>query len=431
MAKLFATPASRQRMFVVGLLLFFVGVSIQYSCKVIEKESASAVARWRPQLLLLGEGVDIYRIYSYPNPPIMAMILMPLAQLSSLAGGLCWFYLKVCMTLAAFFWTFRLIESPEQPFPAWAKALAVVLSLRPIMGDLTHGNINLFVLFLVVAALFAFRQGYDIWSGLLLALAIASKVTPALFVPYFVWKRAWKTLAGCAVGLILFFWLVPACYFGHERNQTLLTSWTDQMVKPFVVHGVVFYSELNNQSLPGLVFRLATHSPSFSMYIDGRDYWPVEYHNLVTLEVATARWLIRVCMLLFAALIVYSCRTPTASRQDWRLAAEFGLVLLGMLLFSERTWKHHCVTMLVPMAVLCYYLATQATAWQIRGYLVGSLAAVTLLMASTSTIKLQRWDEFAELAQVYGAYLWASLVLVTALVVLLRRPEPLAVEPRV
>ena len=52
------------------------------------------------------------------------------------------------------------------------------------------------------------------------------------------------------------------------------------------------------------------------------------------------------------------CRTPARTGLGWRLAAEFSLVVLGMLIFSERTWKHHCVVLILPFSVLSYYLAT-------------------------------------------------------------------------
>ena len=89
---------------------------------------------------------------------------------------------------------FRLAEEPGRPFPTWAKGLTVVLSLRTILSDLTHGNVNLLILFLVVTGLAAFRRGRDMIAGILLALAIACKVTPALFIPYFLWKRAWRVV---------------------------------------------------------------------------------------------------------------------------------------------------------------------------------------------------------------------------------------------
>ena len=79
---------------------------------------------------------------------------------------------------------------------------------------------------------------------------------------------------------------------------------------------------------------------------------------------------------LFALLVVWVCRTPTTPREGWRLSAEFSIVLLGMLLFSERTWKHHCVTLVLPFAVICYYLATCSPGKGLRVYLIGSLAAV-------------------------------------------------------
>jgi alpha-1,2-mannosyltransferase len=312
------------------------------------------------------------------------------------------------------------VEDPDRPFPAWAKALTILLSLRPILGDLSHGNVNLFILFLVVSALYGFHRGRDYLAGSTLALAIACKITPALFVPYFLWKRAWKTLAGCLAGLVMFLVIVPGYFLGSERNLDLLSSWTRQMVTPFVLQGTVT-SEHPNQSLPGLVFRLATHNPSF---LDGKGE-PLRYDNLAAWSPRSAGWIIKGCMAAFALLIAWSCRTPTTDRQGWRLAAEFSLVILGMLLFSERTWKHHCVTLILPFAVLAYYLAVCRPGRRLRAYLLGSLAAVFLLTISTSTNGI--WDVLdgaAKQAQVYGAYVWAHLVLVAALVVVLRRSRP-------
>jgi hypothetical protein len=140
------------------------------------------------------------------------------------------------------------------------------------------------------------------------------------------------------------------------------------------------------------------------------------------LDPEQARWIVKGCMALFAAVVVWACRTPTAPRWGWRLAAEFGLVVLGMLLFSERTWKHHCVTLLLPFAVISYYLAACRPGAVLRGYLVGTLAAAVLLMTSTSTSLVAD----AKLAQVYGAYVGAYLVLAAAMVVLLKRGPRLA-----
>ena len=119
--------------------------------------------------------------------------------------------------------------------------------------------------------------------------------------------------------------------------------------------------------------------------------------------------------LLFAAVVVWSCRTGTRERGDWRLAAEYSLIVLGMLLFSERTWKHHCVTLVLPFAVLVYGLAVLRLTGRARRGLIGTLALATLLIASTSAgLFGHDADGLAKLAQVYGAYVWAHLLLAGA-----------------
>jgi hypothetical protein len=392
----------------------------------------------------------------------MALLLEGLVRLPPLVGSLTWFYLKVGMALVSFYWVFRLVEGRKKhedggwriedgrwrrvtsgqwlvaseekspsllatshwplatssSFPPWAKALTVLLSLRPIMGDLYHNNVNIFILFLLTGSLFAFSRGRRMTSGVILGLAIACKVTPALFIPYFLWKRAWGALAGCTLGLILFLLIVPGLFLGMDRNLTLLSSWEKQMIEPFVVNGKVA-SEHNNQSLPGLAYRLATHSPSFSKFdYDLWKYTPLEYHNWLALTPKTVQWFLKGCMAAFVVLVIWSCRTPSLRLApagsfksycpSWPSAAEFSLILLGMLLFSERTWKHHCVTLLLPFATIIYYLATQPATRKLRWFLIGMLSAATLLMASTSTSGLFAWwDQCAKLAQVYGAYVWA------------------------
>lgn len=476
------------RLFVLGLLLVFLAVSVQYSRKVLTPRkdgyTQSAILRWSKQIQAMEDGENIYE-QNYPNPPIMPMLLWPVSELitvSPLAGALTWFYLKVGMALVCFFWAFRLVETPDQPFPAWAKALAVVLSIRPILGDLTHGNVNIFILFLVMASLYAFARGRDIASGLLLALAIACKVTPALFVVYFLWKRAWGVLLGCAIGLGLFFFLVPSLVFavqgaslsgGFERNWDDLMTWKRGMIDPYLIHGIVT-PEKENQSLPGVLTRLLTHAPSFSVWVDGVSA-PLAYHNVADLGSDAIKRVVQLCQVLFLVLMAALCRAPvkaagasaSETRRGWRLAAEYSLILVGMLVFSERTWKHHCVTLLLPFVVLCYGLS----AWfpsRVRIVCWAAVVLAGLFMLSTSSGVLgdeakaketfaamevaagptaflpgfeaaARSDETARLglapdspgkiAQVYGAYLWAFLALIVGLGSMLKSPRTAASGP--
>lgn len=403
------------------LAAILLAASIPYAIKAAHH--GSAFVRWHNQIAELFSATDvyhnIYRLHAYPNPPPMALILYPLTFLSPLGGALVWYFIKAAAVIAAAFWTFRMIETPERPFPVWAKGLVLLLALKPILGDLTHGNVNLFILFLVVAALYAFQQRRDWTAGVVLALAIACKVTPLLFVPYFVWKCAWKTLGGCAAGMVCFVLLLPGSLLGWQTNKDLLVSWAEMMANPYLMDGSVLYTQHTNQSLPAVVSRLTTAKPSFIHYVDGQ-LSPARYDNLLDIGRKAADWLIRGCMLLFAGLVMWSCRTPLSERRGWRLPAEFGLVILGMLLCSERTWKHHCVSLLLPFAVLVYVLTTQELSnRRLRSWLGAALAVSAILMWMGSTVGSQQ----AQVLEVYGIYLWAHLILVGALVTLLRHSQ--------
>jgi alpha-1,2-mannosyltransferase len=412
----------RQHWLLLALVLFFGACSVKYGDKVLdtaERDNRSAFLRWREQILEMDQGINIWEKYNYPNPPIMVLLLKPLAPLPAFAGSMTFYYLKVVMALVAIALVFRLLESDGRLCPTWAKAVAVLLSLRPIEGDLSHGNVNLFILLICVAGLFCFRKRRDLAAGGCFALAIACKVTPALFVPYFLWKRSWKVLTGCCVGLVLFFWLVPAFFFGFENNNNYLASWYKSMIQPYAVEGSVT-TEHQNQSLPGLLHRMLTHSPSFGTY-EGEMYVPLEYHNVVDWDPTVVRGLVKLSMLAFAALVIGVCRNPTRDRQRWQLAAEFGLIFVGMLLFSERTWKHHCVTMLVPFSVLVYYLAAGQPAPRSKRFVVAMLVLAALLMTATGTGGGHVLARIGKIAEVYGAYVGANLALVAALGVVLWR----------
>ena len=99
-----------------------------------------------------------------------------------------------------------------------------------------------------------------------------------------------------------------------------------------------------------------------------------------------------------------------------------------MLLFSERTWKHHCVTLLLPFSVVVYYLAVYSLGPLLRFYLIGTLLTVMVFMMATSTGLVDRWDHTARLAQADGAYVWAYFLLIAALAVVLRQRDRTVTE---
>jgi alpha-1,2-mannosyltransferase len=413
----------RQHWLIVALVLFFAVIYTQYALKIRHSDHGmrSAFLRWKTQLEDLDDGVNVWDKYAYPNPPIMALLLKPFLQLPPTLGASLWFGGKALLALAAILGVLSLLDAPERPFPMWSKALAVLLCLRPIEGDLVHGNVNLLILFLVVASLVAFCQRRDVLAGLLLGLGIACKLTPALFIPYLLWKRAWKTLLAAGSGLIVFVLVIPALAFGWSNNLDYLKSWHRQMVAPYAA-GVVS-SEHKNQSLPGLLHRMLRDEASFSEYV-GDTKMVLETHNVAALDRPIVQGIVVGCMAVFALLAMGFCRASSEERSRLQLAAEFSVVVLGMLLCCERTWKHHCVTLLLPFAVLSYSFSATTFSPRIRWYLGATLGIVALLMLSTTTgifdQNIDAHDRVGKLAQVYGAYVWTFLLLLAGTFVILK-----------
>jgi alpha-1,2-mannosyltransferase len=200
---------------------------------------------------------------------------------------------------------------------------------------------------------------------------------------------------------------VPGAALGFERNRELLTSWFDQMVRPFVVDGKVT-SEHANQSIPGVVFRLLTHSESDTVYDDDGKPIPADYRNVADIGPDAAKWVIRGCQFAFVAAVFFLCRAPlTRQRQGLAVAAELALVTLGMLLFSERTWKHHATTLMLPMAVLVGWWAMRPLGSAARLFTLGTVTLTAALMVVPSVVG----GEFQDNCMIYGTHTAVFLLL--------------------
>jgi hypothetical protein len=382
----------------------------------------SAFVRWRPQVLQFWDGVNIYDKMIFPNPPIMPITLYPLMTLPTVTGAMCWFAIKVVLTTTALMMLLQIVRPPSGLFPPMFRSLVLLLSLRPILGDLHHGNNNLLILFLIVAMFHAWRKGHDIGAGLLLGLATSYKVTPALFFVYFAYKRSWQTVLWGLLGMGIFLIIVPSAIIGPQFNGECLGMWWHRMVTPFVVQGHASPMEIN-QSVAGVLMRLFT----YVMPGNGRYDTHLDLH-LTSLPPRFVSYLIKGVDLSLLGLLAFLCRTRTNDRRDPRLLGEAALVVLTMLFVSERSWKHHYVTVLLPYTYLISEFFSSRIGPRSRILLVASWGASFALMASTSTEVggLFAEGQGHEIAQGYGAFLWAGFVLyaMVAWRVWARRLEP-------
>ena len=394
----------------IGWLMILIVAAFYYVKKA--EDGQSAFIRWRPQVLQLISGVNIYDTKMFPNPPIMPLTLYPLMSLPPVAGALCWFVVKAALTGISVWLCFEIIRPPACPLASWIQVAILICSLRPILSDLHHGNNNLVILFLIVATLQAWRKGYDVLAGLILALAICYKVTPLLFVPYLAYKRSWRAVGATVLGMGVFLLIVPSLVLGPQFNGECLGMWWHRMLSPYLTKGLVGDQEMN-QSMVGVLTRLSTAPRG----MEGPYARKLMGLNLVDWSPQVVGGLVKTLSLVLVGLLAVFSRTKTDRRTDPRLLGEFSLVVLTMLFVSERSWKHHYVTLLLPYTYLMYELGIAREVTR-RARLAISVAISTsvLLMATTSNVLggLFVQHEGHKVAQGYGMFLWAGVVLYLA-----------------
>lgn len=396
----------------VGLLLLVGGLVLAVYYVTVKGEHRSAINRWRPLVRELVAGNNVYRAAEFPTPPIMGLLLYPFYVLPGKWTMLTWFLAKIAMLLWTLWTLVAMAETSTSKLPPWTSVLALLLAAPPIVGDLLHGNVNSWILFLVVAAFGAFRAGRDGVTGILLGLAIACKVTPALLLLFFAGKGALRVVFTTLLATFAWLILVPASVLGWHENLHLFDQWATHMVWPFLWEGKV-ETEQVNQSIPGIWYRLFT-TLNHGVRADGHTQFVV---NFLKLDPAAARWGLRGIMLFLLMLLAYCCRDKNNHRMHLSWLVQFSLVLAWMLLMSERSWKHHFVTLLPTLVLLCAELARSTRNCYKRAIIIASLVLAELLMATAGKdFWPPGWRVCADYCQAYGVYAWATVILALTLV---------------
>ena len=156
-------------------------------------------------------GADLYgpvgADFPYRYAPGVAAFFAPFALLPFAVAKAAWAACSATMAFAAALLLDRRVGSRA----ALAVPLAWACLVQPVAQELAHGQVDLLVLLLVLAAFLAEDRGWDVGAGALLAAAVALKVAPAVLAVDWVVRRRWRAIAGCAAGaLALAIALVPS-----------------------------------------------------------------------------------------------------------------------------------------------------------------------------------------------------------------------------
>ena len=170
-----------------------------------------------------------------------------------------------------------------------------------------------------------------------IGLATTLRVTPALFILYFFYKRRWTNIAGAAAGAVLFCWLVPGLILGFEYNNLLFTEWVKQMIQPFLSGALSGGADHINQSFTGAVQRFLTDSVAVKADVE-RGYEALKV-NVASLDHGSISLIVKMASLLVVGCLAWFCRTPKDSPKYLGNMGEYAMVFLATLFISPRSWK--------------------------------------------------------------------------------------------
>ena len=385
------------------------------------------------------------RGWTYLYPPLFALLLAPLHALPTQDQVTVWFFFSLLVGWGCYRECGRLLQLVRDDddgltalfahwFP-WLAVAAIVAAMLPTLNCLQRGQVGLvkFYLLLLGFRLLLGGRGYRAWlaGGVVLAAPVVLKIIPllpvafVLFLQLVAWAhRRWERLPsaaahgrrfvvgslGVAIGLVLFFLVIPAALIGWTANMQHLDTWGRFMLTKADDGGVDPRSgnsrAARNQSLHNAVYRLG----NFAAYElagepDDRLVEQFDAPKMAMDSAVAERSLLAARMALLAALVLASIRLSLGRRLD--MAVGFALACVAMLVASPVARGHYF--MLLAPAVLFVPL------WLDRQGMRRAAVAMAVMPAALSILHYALLGQAGRIGLLgigTAAWLMAAMVLV-------------------
>jgi len=257
-------------------------------------------------------------VYPFFYPPPFLLTMAWTSSLKLYPAYLAWFWFDEAFAIlcGVLLWRWWARLGPAVP---WLAAVAVA-TLSSIPDNHAMGQVNLPVLAVVLGGLWAAERDRPAVGGALLGLACMMKMSPALFVAWWLLERRWREVAwacGTAVALTVLSLAIAGPSVQADFYLRVLPSFGSGNYNGLTVPISLF----GNYSLPGLYFRM----------FGGHGH--VLSGTVRALSTGTA-------LLLLGGLGWLFRDTPD---DELSVAGQVGAVCVAMLLLPVYTYEHHVV----------------------------------------------------------------------------------------
>lgn len=335
----------------------------------------------------------------YKYGPLFAMLWMPLAPLSSAVAATLWTLCNLLAILGLGWilcrWMRRYLSlrapgenGPPLPAPAVWGWTALAGSAFFLQLNIVYGQTNLVFMCLLLWGLDLYVGGRPIRGGMAVGLVAGIRLTPLVFLPYFLWKRQWRASVGMGLGLALAY-LLPMAWWGPAEFQRQMLDWrelvaADEALDSAALHPVgksektpteiedAYYLRPSRyQSIPPMV--LDTFAQDYVPRADERLHPLQGRRNFLKglLDRRSATLLAYGLAAVFCLACAVLCRRNYVGT-DIRHPIEWSLVLTAMLLVSPYTERTHFAALVPALGLILGAALVAAHRWHPEG---GSLRA--------------------------------------------------------
>jgi len=316
---------------------------------------------------VLASGGDIYHEGSpFMYPPWMATVTAPIAWMPHIPARIAWGIANMFFLWKAIRCAWNLSIGPNPTFSQSQRVKIAVSGLlcsaTYFLNCISHQQFDVIIAGLIFWGLWEFSRSKPVISGILLGMGAACKMTPLLFLPYFIYRGYWKTTLTLLLTFVFCNFLPEALWGLPKDGIPRMAVFAKKTLAPLLdanfVPGTWGSEIIFNQSLAGLSKRW---NQTKLEKVDGKV-------QVIPCEPRVGQKVTKLLLIGFVAgcgiFAIFCLGKPGG--QNASLNSDSSMVLCGMLLLSPMSGLAHFGILLLP----ALNIANGTTTVQSRNWMV-------------------------------------------------------------
>jgi len=290
------------------------------------------------------DGTDIYQAHNargwfYVYPPTFAVFMPLFAKLPLAWGSGLWYLLSLLAVASALSMSLKMARAAGPglagPNDAWTLGEVPLFLASPwLVSGMLRCQASEFMVWLMIAAVYCGWRGRHWLGGMSLAAAALIKAFPLALLAYFAWRRQWRFVGACMLGLVLGGLILPAAVFGWQKNIDYWQQWGELVAGPALTVNQIDPGKLYDQLLDAKKLR----NQSIESLLLSLDVSPGKTKSLLAAiafgMLAAMAWVARKAdaktqLLVVSAFLCWDLLIPPISETHY-----FGLMLLPLAVLT-------------------------------------------------------------------------------------------------